>query len=72
MENGDVVLKFSRPSTASTPKPSRAMAEALQRLSEADETQNLVREARAQGRKVLVQVFHSADGCPLLIHLGVV
>jgi hypothetical protein len=71
MENVDVVVKFSRPSGSPAPKPSIAMADALQSLSEADETQNLVREARAQGRKVLVQVFHSADGRPILIHLGV-
>jgi hypothetical protein len=48
------------------------MAEALKRLSEADETQHLVREARALGRKVVVQVFQSANGHPILIHLGVV
>jgi len=72
MAKSDVVLKFSRPSGAPAPKPSRAMAEALKRLSEADETQHLVREARALGRKVVVQVFQSANGHPILIHLGVV
>jgi hypothetical protein len=48
------------------------MADALQRLSEADEMQCLVSEAEAQGRKLVVQVFHSAEGHPILIHLGAV
>ncbi len=30
--------------------------------------QTLVVAARAQGRKVVVEVFHASDGHPLLIH----
>jgi hypothetical protein len=70
--NGNVELKFSRPSGAPARQPSKAMAEALQRLSESDEMQTLVAEARAYGRKVVVHVFHSADGHPILIHLAAV
>ena len=70
--NDGVEVKFSRPSGAPAMRPSSAMADAIQRLSEADETQHLVREARALGRKVVVQVFQSANGHPILIHLGVV
>jgi hypothetical protein len=70
--NGNVELKFSRPSGAPARQPSKAMAEALQRLSESDEMQTLVAEARAYGRKVVVHVFHSAEGHPILIHLKAV
>jgi hypothetical protein len=70
MKNGNVELKFCRPSGAPARQPSRAMADALQHLSEADEMQCLVSEAEAHGRKVVVQVFHSAEGHPILIHLG--
>jgi CTP:molybdopterin cytidylyltransferase MocA len=34
--------------------------------------QTLVAEARARGRKVVVEVFHSAAGHPILIHFGAV
>ncbi len=63
-----VVFKFSRP--AGTPKkpPSAAMTEALQRLSEAEEMRDFTAKAHAQNRNVVVEVFHSADGHPLLIH----
>jgi hypothetical protein len=70
--NGNVELKFSRPSGAPARQPSKVMAEALQRLSESDEMQTLVAEARAYGRKVVVHVFLSADGHPILIHLAAV
>jgi hypothetical protein len=48
------------------------MADALQRLSEAEEMQCLVCEAEAHGRKVVVQVLHSTEGHPILIHLGAI
>jgi CTP:molybdopterin cytidylyltransferase MocA len=48
------------------------MADALKRLSEADEMQTLVAEAQAHGRRVVVHVFHSAEGHPILIHLKAV
>jgi hypothetical protein len=44
------------------------MTEALRRLSEADEMQPLLRKARAARREVVIEVFHSRDGQPLLIH----
>ena len=66
----NVTFKFSQASGAAAPEPSECMTEALQRLSESDEMQALVAEARAHGRKVVVHVFHSSDGHPILIHLG--
>jgi hypothetical protein len=68
----DVLFKYSQPNGAASRKPSTAMAEALQRLSEANEMQTLVAGARCQGRRVVVQVFHSAEGYPILIHLGAI
>ncbi len=59
--NPDVQFRFSQPSGAPARKPSKAMADALQRLSQADEVQNLIAEAQAQGRKVVVQVYHSGE-----------
>lgn len=72
MKNGNVEVKFSRPSGSPAQQPSKAMAEALQRLSEADEMQTLVAEAQNHGRKVVLHVFHSAEGHPILIHLAAV
>ena len=63
-----VIFRFSRPSGAPARKPSPAMTHALQLFSEADEMKVFVAKARAQHRQVLVQVFHSTDGCPMLIH----
>ena len=44
------------------------MTRALQALSEADEMREFVAEARAQRKDVVVEVFQSRDGRPLLIH----
>ena len=71
MEHGTIELRFSRPSGAAFRKPSQTMADALQRLTDSDEMQSLVSEAQSQGRKVVVQVFHSSAGHPILIHLTV-
>ncbi len=68
----DVLFKFSQASGAASRKPSKGMTEALQRLTESDEMQALAAEARAQGRRVVVHMFHSAEGHPILIHLGAV
>jgi len=48
------------------------MTEALQRLSEAEEMRDFTAKAHAQNRNVVVEVFHSADGHPLLIHTATV
>ncbi len=63
-----VVFRFRRPSGIPAQKPSRAMTQALQLFSEADEMQQLVSGAQAQQRKVVVEVFHSREGHPFLIH----
>jgi hypothetical protein len=68
----DVLFKYSQPSGAASRKPSKGMTEALRHLTESDEMQALVTEARSQGRKVVVHVFHDAGGTPFLIHLGLV
>jgi hypothetical protein len=41
-------------------------------LAESDEMKTLVIESQAQGRKVVMQVYHSAAGHPILIHFGAV
>jgi|GEM_PF-6446775 len=69
--NCEVVFRFCRPSGAPTREPSEGLREALRRLSEADEMQQLVAGARAQQRRVVVEVFHSREGHPLLIHTAV-
>jgi hypothetical protein len=48
------------------------MAEALRRLSEADEMEPLLSKARAESRQVVIEVFHSRTGYPLLIHMKAV
>ncbi len=68
-----VVFRFRRPAGAPKKPPSRAMTEALQRLSEAEEMQGFSAKARAQNRVVVVEVYHAAeDGHPLLIHTAAV
>jgi hypothetical protein len=66
--NPRIVFKFRRPSGSSTRKASPAMTAALRRLSQADEMQPLLKKARATGRDVVIEVFHTQDGQPLLIH----
>ena len=44
------------------------MTEALRQLSQAQEMEPLLSKARNDGREVLIEVFHGADGQPLLIH----
>ena len=63
-----VSLKFCRPSGSPAREPSAAMTRALQALSEADEMRQFVAEAHAQRKDVVVEVFQSRDGRPLLIH----
>lgn len=65
-----VLFKFRRPSSAPRRHPSRAMTEALRHLAESEEMRPFVAEARAQRRNVVVEVFHSRDGHPLLIHVA--
>jgi hypothetical protein len=72
MPNRNVVFKHSNPSGASVRKPSAALTAALRHLAEADEMKSLVTDAQVQGRKVVVQVFHSSAGHPILIHLAAV
>jgi len=47
------------------------MTQALRQFAATDEMQAFVANARAQRRKVVVEVFHSADGHPMLIHTTV-
>ena len=63
-----VLFKFCRPSGAPAREPSVAMTRALQALSEADEMREFVAEAHAQRKDVVVEVFQSRSGRPLLIH----
>jgi hypothetical protein len=63
-----VSFKFCRPSGAPAREPSAAMTRALQALSEADEMREFVVEAHAQRKNVVLEVFQSRSGQPLLIH----
>jgi hypothetical protein len=66
-----VVFKFCRPSGAPSRQPSEAMTQAMHQFAATDEMQAFVANARAQRRKVVVEVFHASDGHPLLIHTAV-
>jgi hypothetical protein len=46
------------------------MTEALRCLSESEEMTPFIAAARAERRNVVVEVFHSGDGHPLLIHVA--
>ena len=71
-DSSDVQFRFSQPSGAPARKPSESMSAALRNLSESTEMRSLVADAQAHGRKVVVHVYHSAEGRPFLIHLKAV
>ena len=64
-----ILFKFRRPSNVPRRHPSKAMTEALRHLAESDEMRPFVAEACARRRDVVVEVFHSRDGHPVLIHI---
>jgi hypothetical protein len=66
-----VRFQFRRASGSPIRTPSTAMTVALQRLCEANEMQPLLSQSRSDGLEVLIEVFHRADGQPLLIHTTV-
>jgi hypothetical protein len=70
--SSDVQFKFSQPSGAPARKPSASLTAALRNLSDSTEIRSLVAEAQAHERKLVVQVYHSAEGLPFLIHLKAV
>ena len=68
-----VEFRFRRPAGVPKKPPSRAMTEALQRLSETEEMREFTAKAKARNRTVVFEVFHAAeDGHPLLIHTAAV
>jgi hypothetical protein len=68
-----VVFRFRRPAGVPKTPPSRAMTEALERLSESEEMREFSEKSKAHHRVVVVEVFHSGeDGHPLLIHTAAV
>ena len=68
----NIEFRFSKPSDAATVEPSTAMKNALQDLSKSEEVRRLAADAQRRGRKVVLHVFHSATGYPILIHVGAV
>ena len=72
MKTPAVQFKFLRPSGEPTHIPSEAMQDALRRLSQTEEMQPLLKKTQAAGRDVVIEVFHSKDGQPLLIHTAAV
>jgi hypothetical protein len=63
-----ILFRFRRPSSTPKQHPSKAMTEALRHLAESEEMRPFVADACARRRIVVVEVFHSSDGHPLLIH----
>ena len=65
-----VIFRFKRPSGSCGRQPSTAMHEALMLLTQADELQPLFDEAETTNKFVAIEVFHSRDGQPILIHFS--
>ena len=65
-----ILFRFRRPSSMPKRHPSKAMTEALRHIAECDEMQPFVSSAHARRRDVVLEVFHSGDGHPLLIHIA--
>jgi len=63
-----ILFRIRRPSSMQKRHPSKAMTEAPRHLAESEEMQPFISDARARRRDVVVEVFHSSDGRPLLIH----
>ena len=63
-----IVFRFRRPRSIARRQPSKAMTEALRHIAESEEMQPFISDARARRRDVVLEVFHSRDGRPLLIH----
>ena len=70
MQTKLVEYKFSRPNGTKPRKPSQRLQDALHQLAGCEEMRSLFSYASATGRRVVVQVFASAEGHPLLIHFG--
>lgn len=64
----NVAFKFRRPSGSERQQPSHAMTEALRRLGESDEMQSLLIQANKKGQMVVIEVYQSRSGEPILIH----
>jgi hypothetical protein len=65
----NVVFRFRRSSGSREQEPSAALTEALRRLCEAAEMQPLHAQASKSGGKVAIEVFHTRQSQPLLIHI---
>lgn len=65
-----IVFRFRRSKDAQKRNPSRAMTEALRHIAESDEMREFTADARAQRRDIVLEVFHSRDGHPLLVHIA--
>jgi len=66
----NIEFRFSKPGGVTIAEPSTRMKNALTHLSQSDEIRRLAADAKTRGRKLVVHVFHSAKGHPILIHLG--
>ena len=63
-----IVFRYRRSKSTPGRNPSLAITQALRCLAESDEMQPFIDDARARRRDVVVEVFHSGDGHPLLVH----
>lgn len=70
MSTQRVIVRFKHPSGMRQSQPSEAMHEALVLLSEAEELEPLLCEAKSTGKRVTIEMFQSRDGKPILIHFG--
>ncbi len=68
----DIEFRFSTPRGVAVAEPSTRMRKALRHLSQSDEIRRLAADAKRRGRKIVLHVFHSAKGHPILIHVAAV
>ena len=65
-----IIFRFRRPSGIPNWQPNRDLSEALRQLDESEEMRPFIAKAHAQSRDVAVEVFHSREGHPLLVHVA--
>jgi hypothetical protein len=63
----EIFFTFRSPGGIVKRQPYRTLAQGLRQLAESEQMRPFIEEAHAQGRDVVVGVFHSMEGRPLLV-----
>lgn len=65
-----VTVEHRCPAGVSPRVPSAKLTEALEQFGRSDELKVICHKAEQNGKRVIVEVYHGADGTPILIHIA--